>query len=108
MFPGLLTDLRLPDPGATPQGAGPAPLRHLTALYASRYGWRLQKPNVSGLPYGFTAPRLLVLLPCRASSSFHAFLAAPTCPAIARRRRKSDEGGVHGRILFPSLSFISA
>src|SRR5205085_11371340 len=40
-----------------PNAGGPSPLRHLTALYASWYGLTLQKPNVSGPPYGFTAPR---------------------------------------------------
>src|SRR2546423_6900569 len=38
-------------------------LRPVTAAYVSWYGLTLQKPNVSGPPYGFTAPRHMVLLP---------------------------------------------
>src|SRR2546421_4160274 len=62
---------------ATRHPVGPVPLRHLTAPYGSlRFTVRMAapKPNVSGLPYGFTARRHMVLLPCPASSSFHAFL----------------------------------
>src|SRR2546423_8329258 len=75
MLPAPLPDFRPPDPCCySPPRVARLPLRPLTALYASWYGLALQKPNVSGPPYGFTARRHMVLLPCRASSSFHAFL----------------------------------
>ena len=55
-----------------------APLRHFTAVYASWSGLTLQKPNVSGPPYGFTARRPCVGISVRRRLSINPQLLSST------------------------------
>src|SRR2546423_10846719 len=107
MLPAPLPDFRPPDPCCySPPRVARLPLRPLTALYASWYGLTLQKPNVSGPPYGFTARRHMVLLHCRASSSFHAFLPRRLVPPSPGDGGSQTKAGPRQNIISWSLRYL--